>query len=117
MLKTDGLLTVEVLVAVFLGMLHAAVAIRAPRPPVVHLPLAPRRRHFTKAGPSKRGATLGCAACCEIAVQGVTATPHTDECRARIGERMEHGTEGHERLQVHKRRQMRNVRTSGSAIC
>ena len=30
--------------------------------------------------------------------------PHTEECRKRIGEKMEHDPEGRERLQVHKRR-------------
>ena len=30
--------------------------------------------------------------------------PHPEECRTRIGEQMEHDPEGHERLQVYKRR-------------
>ena len=35
---------------------------------------------------------------------GKTSKLHTEECRNRIGEQMEHDTEGHERLQAHKRR-------------
>ena len=50
--------------------------------------------------------TIGCAACSDIAVHGQTATPHTEECRTRIGEQMEHDPEGHESLQVHKRREV-----------
>ena len=34
----------------------------------------------------------------------ICAKPHTEECRSRIGEQMEHDPEGHERLQVHKSR-------------
>ena len=58
----------------------------------------------TRADLRKYGATIGCAACSDIAVLGKTAKPHTEECRTRIGEQMEHDVEGHERLQVHKRR-------------
>ena len=52
----------------------------------------------------KCGARTGCAACSDIAVHGKTAKPHTEECRTRFGEQMDHHLEGHERLQVHKRR-------------
>ena len=34
----------------------------------------------------------------------VCAKPHTEECRTRTGEQMEHDPQGHERLQVHKSR-------------
>ena len=78
----------------------AAEAIQAPRPKIVHLPLAPRRFHLRK-----YGVAIGCAACSDIAVHGKTATPHIEECRTRIGEQMEHDPEGHERLQVDKCRQ------------
>ena len=48
--------------------------------------------------------TIGCSACSEKVVHGKTSQPHTEECRSRIGEQMEHDPEGHERLQGHKRR-------------
>ena len=48
--------------------------------------------------------TIGCSACCDIAVRGKTSKLHTEECRNRSGEPMEHDPEGHERLQAHKRR-------------
>ena len=48
--------------------------------------------------------TIGFAACSDIAVHGKTSKPHTEECRNRIGEQMEHDPDGHERLQIHKRR-------------
>ena len=48
--------------------------------------------------------TIGCSACSDTAVDGKTSTPHTAECRNRIGEQMEHDPEGHERLRLHKRR-------------
>ena len=48
--------------------------------------------------------TMGCVAFCDIAVHGQTTTLHMEECWTRIGEQMEHHLEGHERLQVHKRR-------------
>ena len=83
---------------------EAAEAVQAPRPQTVHLPLAPRRRFVTRADLRKYGVTIGCAACSDFAVHGKTAKPHTDECRTRIGEQMEHDPEGHERLQAHKRR-------------
>ena len=51
-----------------------------------------------------RGQSIGCGACCDIVVHGKTAKFHTDECRARIGNQLEHDPGGHERLQVHKRR-------------
>ena len=41
---------------------------------------------------------------CTVALHEKTARPHTDECRARIGEQMEHDPEGHERLQPLRRR-------------
>ena len=75
--------------------------LKLPRPQVVHLPLAPRRRNVTRADLRKYGVTLICAACSDIAVHGKIATHHTEECRKRIGK---HYPEGHERLQVHKRR-------------
>ena len=82
----------------------AAWAVPAPRPQVVHHPLAPRLRYVTRADLRKYGVTVGCAACSDIAVHGKTATPLAEECRTRIGEQVEHHPEGHERLQVHKRR-------------
>ena len=48
--------------------------------------------------------TIGCSACSDIAVHGKRSTLHTEECRNGIGEQMEHDPEGHERLQVPKRR-------------
>ena len=48
--------------------------------------------------------TIGCSACFDMAVHGKTSKLHTEDCRNRIGEQMEHDPEGHERLQVHKRR-------------
>ena len=82
-----------------------AEAIQAPRPQIVHLPLAPRWRYVTRADSRKCGVTIGCAANSDIAVHGKTAKPHTEECRTTIGEQMEHDPQGHERLQVRKRRQ------------
>ena len=40
----------------------------------------------------------------DTAVHGKTSTPHTEECRNRIGEQMEHDPEVHESLQFHKHR-------------
>ena len=57
----------------------------------------------------KYGVTIGCSACSVIAVHGKVLKPHTEKCRQRIGQQMEHDPEGHERLQVHKRR--RDVET------
>ena len=82
----------------------AAEAIYATRPQVVHLPLAPRRRHVTRADLRKYGLTVGRSASSDTAVHGKKAKPHTDERRTRIGQRLEHDPEGHKRLQVHKRR-------------
>ena len=99
----------EVLFAVFLGMIPKEEPtlqrlFQAPRLQVVRLPLAPRRRFVTRADLTKYGVTIGCAACSDIALHGKTAKAHTDECRARIGEQMEHDPERHERLQLHKRK-------------
>ena len=80
----------------------AAEVIRAPRPQVVHVLLAPRRRYVTRADLRKYGGAIGSAACSDIAVHGKTAKSHTEECRTRIEEQMEHDPEGHERLQVHR---------------
>ena len=52
---------------------NAAEAIQAARLQVVHLPLAPRRRHVTTADLRKYGVTIGCAACSDIAFHGKTA--------------------------------------------
>ena len=82
-----------------------AEAIQSPHPQIVDLPLAARRRYVTRADSRKCGVTIGCAAYSDIAVHGKTAKPHTEECRTTIGEQMEHDLDGHERLQVHKRRQ------------
>ena len=57
----------------------AAEAVEAPRPQVVHLPLAPRRRYVTRADLRKYGVTIGCATCSDSAVHGKTAKPHTDK--------------------------------------
>ena len=80
----------------------AAEAIQAPRPQIIHLPLAPRRRCVTRADLTKYGVATGCAACSDIAVHGKTANPHAGECRERIREHMEHDPDGPELLQVHK---------------
>ena len=53
--------------------------------------------------------TIGCSACSDIAVHVKTSKPHTEECRTRIGEQMEHHPQGHERMKVNKRR--RDVET------
>ena len=82
---------------------EAAEAIHAPRPQIVHLHLTPRRRYVTRADLRKYGVTIGCSTCSDMAVQGRTSKPHTEECRTRSGEQMEHDPEGHERVQVHKR--------------
>ena len=66
--------------------------------------MAPRRRYVTRADLRKHGATIGHSACSDIAVHGKTTTPRTEECQTRIGEQMEHDPDGHERLQVRKRR-------------
>ena len=58
---------------------------------------AARRRCVTGADLRKYAATVGCAACSDIADNGKTAKPHTDECRARIGEHMARDPEGHAR--------------------
>ena len=77
---------------------EAIKAIQAPPPQIIHLPLAPRRRHVTRADLRKYGVTVGCASCSDTAVHGKTAKPHTEECRKRTGEQMEHDPEGHERV-------------------
>ena len=82
---------------------EAAEATQAPRPQIIQLSLAPRRRHVTRADVRKYGMTIGCSACSEIAVHGKTSKPHTEECRTRIGEQMEHDLEGYVLSQVHKR--------------
>ena len=109
MRRVDGTSTVGTLFVVSLGMsLKEEQTLQRPfKPPrlqIVHVPLALRRLYVTRADLRKCGATSGCAACSDVAVHGKTATPHTEECRKRIGEQMEHHLEGHERLQVHKRR-------------
>ena len=76
----------------------------APRAQVVRLPVAPRRRHVTRADLRRYGVTVGCAACSDILVRGDTAKLDTDGCRARLGQQMEHDPEGQERLQAHKRK-------------
>ena len=86
------------------GRAQAAEAVQAPRTQIIHLLLAPRRRYVTRADLRKYGVTIGCSACSDIAGHGKTSKPNTEECRKRIGEKMEHDPEGHERLQVHKRR-------------
>ena len=86
------------------GGADAAEAIQAPRPQIVDKLWAPRRRHVTRAGLRKCGVTIVCAACSDIAVHEKTSKPHTEECRTRIGELVEHDPDGHERLHVHKRR-------------
>ena len=83
----------------------------SPRTQIIHLSLAPHRRYFTREDLRKYGVTIGCSACYEIAVHGKTSKPHTEEYRTRIGQQMEHDPEGHERLQVHKRR--RDVELEG----
>ena len=83
---------------------EATEAVQAPRPHITYLPLTPRRRYITRADLRKYCVTIGCSACSDIAVHGKTSKPNTEECRNRIGEQMEHNTEGHERLQAHKRR-------------
>ena len=82
----------------------AAEAIQAPRPKVVLLFWRHAPRYVTRADLRKYGVAIGCAACSDIAVHGKTAKPHTAECRTRSGDQMEHDPEGHECLQVHKRR-------------
>ena len=80
------------------------LTVGTPRLQIIHLPLAPRRRFVTRADLRKYGATIGCSACFDTAVHRKTSKLDTKECRARIGEHIEHDPEGHERLQVHKRR-------------
>ena len=77
---------------------------QSPRAQIIHLPSTPRRRYVAREDLRKYGVTIGCSACSNIAVHGKTSKPHTEECRWRIGEQMEHDPEGHERLQVHKSR-------------
>ena len=71
---------------------NAAEPIQAPRSQVVHLPSAPRPSCVTRADLGKHGVTIGCAACSLtlLFMHGKTTKPHTDECRARIGEQVEH---------------------------
>ena len=45
---------------------EAAGAIQAPRPQIIHLPSAPRRRYVTRADLRKYGETIGCSACADI---------------------------------------------------
>ena len=76
---------------------NAAEIILDPRPQIIHLPLAPRRRHVTWADCRKYMVTIGCSACSDTAVRGKTSKLRTEECRTRTGEQMEHDPEGHER--------------------
>ena len=55
---------------------EAAEAIQAPRPLFIHLPLAPRGRHITRADLRKYGVAIGCSACSDIAVHAKTTKPH-----------------------------------------
>ena len=80
---------------------EATEAIQAPQPQIIHLLLTPCRRYVTRADLRKYGVTIGCSPCSEIAVHGKKSNPHTEECRNGTGEQMEHGPEGHERLQAH----------------
>ena len=83
---------------------EATEAIQAPRPQIIRLPLTPRRRYVTRADLRKYGVAIGCSACADCAVQEKISKLLTEECRKRLGEQMEHGSEGHDRLQVHRRR-------------
>ena len=58
---------------------ETAETIQAPRPQIVHLPLAPRRRNVTRADLRKYGVTVGCSACSVIPIHGKTSKPHTEE--------------------------------------
>ena len=77
------MLTVGTLFAVSLGDVtgrgaDAAEAIQAPRPEIIHLRLAPRRRFFTRADLRKYGVAIGCAACSDLSVHGKTTKLHTE---------------------------------------
>ena len=81
------------------GAAEAAEAIHAPRPRMIHLLLAPRRRHVTRADLRKYGATMVALRVLALLLTGRHQTPH-EECPTRIGEQMEHDLEGHERLDI-----------------
>ena len=91
MLNANGMLTVG---GVLRGLpwdvtergANAAEAMQAPRPQVVHLFVAPRRRDVPRADLKGYGVTSGCAACSDI-----------------IGEQLEHHLEGHGRVQPQAR--------------
>ena len=55
-----------------------AEVFQAPRPEIIHLPLAPRRRFVTRADLRKYGATIGCEACSDLSVHGTTTKLHTE---------------------------------------
>ena len=108
MFKTDGMLTVG---GALRGLpwddtergANAAEAVSSPTSSSCPSPFGATSALW--ANLTKYGVTIWCAACSDIALHGKTAKAHTDECRARIGEQMEHDPERHERLQLHKRRQ------------
>ena len=60
---------------------EATVAIQAPRPQIIHLPLKPRRCYVTSADFRKYGVSIGCSACSDIVVHGTTSKLHAEECR------------------------------------
>ena len=83
---------------------------RLPRPfkphdfKIIRLPLTPRRRYVTRADLRKYGVAIGCSACADCAFQEKISKLLTEECRKRLGGQTEQGSEGHDRLQVHRRR-------------
>ena len=73
-------------------------------------------RHVGAVSRGQSGETIGCSACSDIAVDGLTAKPHTEECRTTIGEQNEHDPEGHERLQVHRRGGVAEPEVEGDCV-
>ena len=59
-----------------------------PEPPPARAEEGPRRAYLKKKDFEKHGYTAGCEGCRRLRAGGMTARPHTQECRARIEERL-----------------------------